>query len=97
MNCIAFTYYVMPMAKSMCTSLHHPLKSLPSIMFCHAPIQVSLDGFMLRPICMFLGCDLLTQLLLISLSSISYEGRLVDSFYHVLMIHVINYYICDWI
>ena len=87
MNCTDYTYYVMLMARSMCTLLHHPLKSLPSTM-CHAPIQVSQNCFVLRLICMILGCDLLTQLLLESLSIISYEDRLVDRFHHVLMIHV---------
>ena len=36
--------------------------------FCHVLIQVSQDGFMLRLICIFLGCDLPIQLLLKSLS-----------------------------
>ena len=30
MNCTAFTYYVMLMAKCMCARLHHALKLLPS-------------------------------------------------------------------
>ena len=33
MTCAGYTYYVMLMAKSMCTSLHHPLKLLLSSVF----------------------------------------------------------------
>ena len=33
-------------------------------MFGHVLIQVNLGGFMLRLICMFVGCDLTIQLLL---------------------------------
>ena len=32
--------------------------------FCHIPIQISQDGFMLRLIYVFFGCDLPIQLLL---------------------------------
>ena len=53
------------------------LKLLASVMFFCEPIQVSQDGFMLRLICMFLGCDLPMQLLLKLLSS-TYKARLVD-------------------
>ena len=58
MNCMAYTYYVTLTAKSMCTWLYHPLKLLPSTMLYCVPIQISQDGFMLRLICMILGCDL---------------------------------------
>ena len=75
MNCTAYIYYVMIIAKCTCTWLHHPLKLLPSMFRC-VPIQVSL---MLRLICMFLGCDLPIQLLLKSLPS-EYDDRLVDCF-----------------
>ena len=47
------------------------------------------DGFMLRLIYMFLGCDLPTELLLKLLSS-AYDERLIDHFHHVL-IHIMNY------
>ena len=50
-------------------------------MFCRLLIQVSQDGFMLRLVYMFLGCDLSIQLLLKSFSSV--HNRLVDRFYHV--------------
>ena len=50
--------------------------------FCHVPIQVSQDGFMLRLICMFLSCDLPIQLLLKLLSS-EFDDRLEDRFHHV--------------
>ena len=53
-------------------------------MFCCVPIQISQDGFMLRSICVFLGFNLLIQLLLKSLSS-TYYDRLVDRFCHVLI------------
>ena len=72
MNCngvVAYTYNVTLMAKYTCTWLHHPLELLTSTMFCHKPIQVSQDGFVLRLICVFLHCNLTIQLLLISLSS----------------------------
>ena len=69
MNCMAYTYYVTLMAKCMCVSLHHSLKLLISAMFFHVLIQVNQDDFMLRLICMFLGCDLPIQLLLKLLSS----------------------------
>ena len=73
------TYYVTLMAKYMCTWLHHPLKLLPSTCFCHVPIQLNQDGFMLRFLCIFLDGDLPRQLLLESLLG-SYSDRLVDVF-----------------
>ena len=54
MNCMAFTYYVTLMAK--CTYAG----------CCCVLIQVSQDGFILRLICVFLGCDLPIQLVLSS-------------------------------
>ena len=59
-------------------------------MFCCVLIQVSQDGFMLKLVCMFLGCDLPMQLLLISLSS-AYDDRLVD--FHNVLIHIIRNYV----
>ena len=44
---------------------------------CHVLIQVSQDGFMLRLICVFLGCDLPIKLLLKLLLPM-YDNRLVD-------------------
>ena len=78
MNYTAYTYYIMLIAKCRCAWLHHPLKLLPSA-FCHVLIQVSQDGFMLRLICVFLGCDLPIQLLLKFLSR-EYDDRLIDPF-----------------
>ena len=49
----------------MCDWLHHPSKLLQARCCC-VPIQISQDGFMLRPICMFLGCDMPIQLVLSS-------------------------------
>ena len=46
---------------------------------CHVLIQVSQDGFMLRFICLLLGCDLLIQLMLKSPSS-EYDDKLEDCF-----------------
>ena len=89
MNCTAYPYYITLMAKCTCACLHHLLKLLTSAMFCHVPIQVNQDGFMLRVICMFLGCDFPIQLLLILLSS-AYNDRLVDRFHYILN-HVMNY------
>ena len=57
--------------------------------FCCVPIQVSQGGFMLRLVCVFLGCDLPIQLLLKSLAS-AYHDRLVNHFHHAL-IYFMNY------
>ena len=62
MNFMAFTYYIMLMVKRTCASLHHPLKLLPL----SALDSSHQDGFMLRLICMFLGCDMPIQLVLSS-------------------------------
>ena len=72
-------YYVTIMAKCTCAWLHQLLKLLTSAIFGHVLIQVKQDGFMLRLICIFLGCDLPIQLLLKSLSR-TYHDRLVDHF-----------------
>ena len=63
-------------------------------MFCHVPIQVNQDGFMLRLICMLLGCDLPIQLLLNLLHT--YHDRLVDGF-HLVLIHITNYEIIFYV
>ena len=75
MNCTAYAYYVTLMAKCTCAWLHHSYK----VCCCHVLIQTSQDGFMLRLICKFLGCDLPIHLLLNSLSS-KYDDRLEDHF-----------------
>ena len=77
MNCTAFTYYVTLMAKRMCAWLHHPLKLLLSTLLSCTDSSHQ-DGFMLRLICMFLGCDMPIQLVLSS----HYNGydRLYDRF-----------------
>ena len=87
-----YLYYVTIMAKCTCAWLHQLLK-LTSAIFGHVLIQVKQDGFMLRLICIFLGCDLPIQLLLKSLSS-TYHDRLVDHF-HSVLIHVMNYKLCN--
>ena len=71
MNCMGYTFYIILMAKCMCARLGYLLKLLPSnqACCCHVLIQVSWYDFMLRIICMFLGCDLPIQLLLKLLSS----------------------------
>ena len=56
--------------------------------------QVNQDGFMLRLICIFLGCDLAIQLLPKSLSS-PYEDRLVDHFHNVMHNYKINITVCE--
>ena len=66
MNCTAFTYYVMLMAKRTCAWLHHPLKLLPLSTLLSCTDSSHQDGFMLRLICMFLGCDMPIQLVLSS-------------------------------
>ena len=47
MICMAYTYYIMLMAKYMCTWLHHSLNYYQAC-FCPVPFQVSQNGFMLR-------------------------------------------------
>ena len=67
--------------------------------FCHVPIQVSQDGFMLRVIRVFLGCNLPKQLLLKSLSY-EYNDRLEDwkiissctDSYHELAMKYVTFY-----
>ena len=80
-ECMAYTYYVTLMAKCTCTWLHHPLKLLTSTIFFHVPIQVNQDDFMLRLICMFLGCYLPIQLTLKLLSSAHDKRLVIDRFW----------------
>ena len=77
MNCTAFTYYVMLMAKRTCGLLHHPLNLLPLSALLSCTDSSHQDGFMLRLICMFLGCDMPIQLVLSS------EYNDYDRFRHV--------------
>ena len=77
MNCMAYTYYVCytnsQMHVYLIASFIKIINKL-STMFCRVPTQVSQDGFKLRFICIFLGCDLPMQLQLKSLSS-AYDAK----------------------
>ena len=78
MNCMAYTYYITLMATCTYAWLHYPFKLLISTLLpCVDSSQQ--DGFMLRLICMFLGCGLPIQLLLKSLSN-QYDHSLDDRF-----------------
>ena len=61
--CMAFTYYIMLMAKCTCAWLHHLFKLLPSTLLSCTDSSHQ-DGFMLKLICMFLRCDMPIQLVL---------------------------------
>ena len=75
MYCTTYTYYITLMAKfSVCL-----IASSVKIINRRVLIQVSQYGFMLRLICMFLGCDLPIQLLLKCISS-EYHDRLENCF-----------------
>ena len=63
---MAFTYYVMLMAKRTCASLHHPLKLLPLSALLTCTDSIHQGGLMLRLICKVLGCDMPIQLMLSS-------------------------------
>ena len=93
MNCMAYTYYVILMAKCTCTWLHHPLKLLTSTMFLPCTDSSKPGWFHVKSHMCILGCNLPIQLLLKSLSN-AYKDRLVDRFHHV-QIHVTNYWICN--
>ena len=64
-NCTAFIYYVTlwPNARMLDWIIR---KNYYQTRYCRVPIRVSQDGFMLRFICMFLGCDMPVQLVLSS-------------------------------
>ena len=73
------------------------VKIIQAQCFYHVLIQVSQDDLKLRLMCVFLGCDLLMQLLLKSLSS-AYNDRLVDPFHHIPIhaaIKLRNNYVCN--
>ena len=74
------------MAKSMYAWLHYLLKYY-QVCCCFVMNQVNWYGFMLRLICMFLGCGLPIQLLLKLLSS-EYDYRLIN--------HFIIYWFTSW-
>ena len=86
----SYTYYVMLMAKCMCTWLHHSLKLLPSTMFLLCTDSRQPGWLMLRLMCTFLGHNLPIQLLLKLLSSMYDGDRLIYHFHHV-PIHITIY------
>ena len=62
MNCMAFTYYV-----TLANGQTHVCLIASSIKFLlSCTVSSHQEGFMLRLICMFLGCDMPIQLLLSS-------------------------------
>ena len=59
MNCTAFTYYVTLINGQMHVCLiASSVENCYQVHCCRVPIQVSQDGFRLRLLCMFLGCDM---------------------------------------
>ena len=65
MNCNGLYLLCHITTKSMCTWLHYPLKFIASVMFCYVRTNLCQPGwFLLRFICVFLGCDLPKKLLL---------------------------------
>ena len=74
MNFTVFTYYVTLMNDQ--THVCLIASSVKTITKCIAVVYLSQDGFMLRLVCVFLGCDKPIQLVLSS----KYDNSLEDIF-----------------